>query len=141
MVIVDYYASKLGKSTGEVLAAALILRTPVDGEPDRHAFTALAWDEDLLGPKPSDEDLAKIDAMPAPEPVVVLYRADLYRRCTDDEADKIDAALAKQPTRIRRIFESAVAFRSDDDFWPTLRDTAVGLFKDKRADELLAAST
>lgn len=132
----QHYASALSVDIRTLSQAAVFLCS--DG-----AWSILSWDESILGPEPSNDALATVIAMPeppAPEPVIFLYRADLYRRCTDDEADAIDAELAKQPTRLRRIFESAVTFRSDDDLWSTLHAAAVKLFGDKRAAELLAAS-
>lgn len=78
---------------------------------------------------------------PAASPaVIIVYRSDLYRRCTEDEAEKIDAALAQQPIRLRQIFGSVVTFRSDDELWPTLQTAAEGLFGKERAAELLAGS-
>ncbi|SFJ67664.1 hypothetical protein [Methylobacterium brachiatum] len=137
MNLAEHYATKSGLSPSAVFNAAGFLET-------EEGWTVFRWNEALLGPQPTAEDLAVIAALPDPPhpvEVVILYRADLYRRCTDDEADAIDAALAKQPTRIRRIFESAVTFRSDDEMWSLLHDAAVGLFGDERAVELLAAST
>jgi len=141
MQIATFLANYTGKTVAELYEGA-------DGplvEPHMHLDGTCSfpiWRVEDKDPPTSEEIIA---ALAAPEPAasplpVVLYRADLYRRCTDDEADAIDAALANQPTRIRRIFESAVTFRSDDEMWSLLHDAAVGLFDDKRAAVLLSAS-
>jgi hypothetical protein len=74
------------------------------------------------------------------EKITVISRDDLFRRCTDDEAEKIDKAISDQPTRVRLILESVANFRSDDEIWPILRDIMVRLFRKSRASELLAQS-
>ena len=78
--------------------------------------------------------------LPPVEIVTILYPADLWRRTTDDEAEQIDAAMQQQPLRIRRIFNTASSYRSDDDLWPMLTGAAETLFGAVRAAELLAPS-
>jgi len=85
MIIVDYYASKLGRSTAEIMAAAMILRAPVEGEPDKHTFSALTWNESVLGPKPSGDDLAEIDALP--EPALTAAQLGAYAKAKRDETE------------------------------------------------------
>ena len=80
---------------------------------------------------------------PATEPdehVAIVFPADLWRRATDEEAEAIDHAMGAQPLRIRRIFTSALEYRSDDDMWPLLMGAATQLFGEERAAELLAPS-
>lgn len=77
---------------------------------------------------------------PAPAPATVVMPADLWRRATDDEAQAIDAAMQAQPLRLRRIFQTATSYQSDDELWPLLMAAAVALFGEDRAAELLASS-
>lgn len=83
------------------------------------------------------------EAPPAPEPdprPVITSKADLFRRCTDDEAEAIEAALQALPVRKRRIFEGAQYVSSADPDFDELRVGLVTLFGAERAAELLAAS-
>lgn len=76
-----------------------------------------------------------------PAPVVtVIYPADLWRRMTDAEVDAVEEAIASQPARIKRIFNAASVYRSDDELWPLLLQIATYLFGRERADEILSPS-
>jgi hypothetical protein len=75
-----------------------------------------------------------------PEPPVVLYPADLWRRAGDEEAEQIEAAMNAQSARLRNLFRTAQTYQSDDPLWPVLHEAAVGLFGEERAAELLAPS-
>lgn len=77
---------------------------------------------------------------PEPEPVTIVYPADLWRRVTNDEADVIAEAMQEQPLRLRKIFETAQVYRSDDELWPLLQGMAAQLFGEARASEILAPS-
>lgn len=77
---------------------------------------------------------------PADPGPVVVFPGDLWRRTTDAEAEAIDAAMKAQPLRIRRLFDAAQTYQSDDPLWPLLMGAAVQLFGEARARELLAAS-
>lgn len=87
-----------------------------------------------------DGAVAVFDPPRPPDPPVVVYKVDFYRRLTDDEAVKVEDAIAQQSTRQRRIFESAQTFRSDAPEWSTLTQLAKDLFGEDRAKELLAPS-
>lgn len=76
---------------------------------------------------------------PYVEPVVVIPAVTLWERMTDDEAEQVNAAMATQPFRTRKIFETANTFRSDHELWPLLLQVATTLFGEVRASELLAA--
>lgn len=80
------------------------------------------------------------DPEAAPDPIIIVYPADLWRRTTDEEAEAIDAAVQEQPLRLRRLFEMAQTFQSDDELWPLLMGAATDLFGEARALELLAPS-
>ncbi len=75
-----------------------------------------------------------------PAPPVITYKADIYRRCTDEEADAIEMALAAAPVRKRRLFESALHLDHSDEAFAFARDALVEMFGETRAGELLAAS-
>ncbi|WP_193559308.1 MULTISPECIES: hypothetical protein [Agrobacterium] len=75
-----------------------------------------------------------------PEPVTVVYGVDLWSRMTDTEADQVGAAMAEQPFRVRKIFETANSYRSDHELWPLLVQIATTLFGAERAAEILAPS-
>lgn len=76
-----------------------------------------------------------------PEPVTVVYGVDLWSRMTDAEADQVGAAIAEQPFRVRKIFETANSYRSDHELWPLLVQIATTLFGEERAAQILAPSS
>ncbi|KAB7788055.1 hypothetical protein [Methylorubrum populi] len=75
-----------------------------------------------------------------PNSPTITYKADIYRRCTDAEAESIEMALAGAPVRQRRLFESALHLDHSDEAFAFAQEAMVGMFGKKRADELLAAS-
>jgi hypothetical protein len=75
------------------------------------------------------EDMPTYDSQTA-EPVTVVYGVDL-----------VGAAMAEQPFRVRKIFETANSYRSDHELWPLLVQIATTLFGEERAAEILAPST
>lgn len=75
------------------------------------------------------------------DPVIIVYKLDLWSRMTDEEADQVGTAMEEQPFRIRKIFESAVSYRSDHELWPLLVQIATALFGEDRASEILAPSS
>lgn len=78
-------------------------------------------------------------SIPEPEPVVtVLPAVTLWERLTEAEADQVNEVMATQPFRTPKIFETANTFRSDDELWPLLEQTATELFGEVRTAELLA---
>lgn len=77
------------------------------------------------------------DAEAAP---IRVYKADIWRRSTDEEAEIIDAALSAQPVRLRNLFRDAAFLSSDDELYEPLRSAFVSAFGQARAVELLAAS-
>lgn len=77
--------------------------------------------------------------VPPPGPTITS-KADLFRRCTDAEAEAIETALMSLSVRKRRIFEGAAYIASDDPDFDDLRTAAVEMFGEARAAELLAPS-
>jgi hypothetical protein len=80
------------------------------------------------------------DHPPAPLPPVITYKADIWRRATDGEAEQLVAALDALPVRKRKLFEDAQYLSSADSEFDELRTAVVALFGEVRASELLAAS-
>lgn len=81
----------------------------------------------------------------APDPVPAptngfTYKADIWRRCTDDEFVMLKAALDAAPPRQRQIFADATRLVHDDPDFVTLRAGVVAAVGEERADQLLADS-
>lgn len=93
----------------------------------------IAWEAD-------GNTIAPYEPSVGSDAVIVLYPADLWRRASDEEAVAIDEAMQTQPLRLRRIFQNAQTFQSNDELWPLLFAAAVDLFGDARARQLLATS-
>lgn len=104
-----------------------------DDMANRHRVMIAEWEADGNMIEPYQPE-------PEPEPVTIVYPADLWRRVTNDEADVIAEAMQGQPLRLRKIFEAAQVYRSDDELWPLLQGIAVQLFGEARASEILAPS-
>lgn len=100
------------------------------------------WPRDDAGSQTQaalDEVLAG-SGLGEPVPAVITYKADIYRRATDEEAEAIEVALAEAPVRQRRLFESAQFLDHTAPEFVTMHEAMVGMFGAGRADELLAAS-
>lgn len=67
-------------------------------------------------------------------------KADIYRRCTDEEAEALHAALLSAPIRLQGIFSGATMINTGDDYYPALRAGIVAALGETRADEVLAPS-
>lgn len=85
------------------------------------------------------EDMPSDDSQTV-EPVSVVFAVDLWSRMTNAEADLVGAAMADQPFRVRKIFETANSYRSDHELWPLLAQIAATLFGQERAAQILAPS-
>jgi hypothetical protein len=77
---------------------------------------------------------------PPPPPRGVTYPADLWRRCTNLEADAIEKVVATMPVRERRIFETASFFDPGDPQFERLLELLTATFGADRAAELLEPS-
>ena len=106
----------------------------------------LAWQTDAgfdIEAPPELEAALRADHPTAPLPTatpVITYKADIYRRCSDEEADAIEMALAAAPVRKRRLFESALHLDHSDEAFAFAQEALVEMFGERRASELLAAS-
>lgn len=85
-------------------------------------------------------DLSAATASSSPAAPAITFKADIYRRCTNEEADAIETALNALPTRQRRLFEESQYLSHGDESYTALSTAAVELFGQERADELLATS-
>jgi hypothetical protein len=77
---------------------------------------------------------------PGPAPVTRTLKSDIWRRCTDEEAELLEAALNAAPVRLRRLFDDSTILESNWPEYETLRAGIVGAVGEERAAELLAAS-
>lgn len=55
-----------------------------------------------------------------PPPIYVIYGDDFWGRVTDEEGEAIDAVFQTKPLRIRKLWNLATQFRSDNELWPLL---------------------
>lgn len=80
--------------------------------------------------------------VPQPDPPTTynISKADIYRRCTDEEAEALHAALLAAPIRLQGIFSGATMINTGDDYFPALRVGIVAALGETRADEVLAPS-
>lgn len=78
--------------------------------------------------------------VPAPTAPAKTYKADIWRRASDTEAETIVAILAQQPVRKQRLFNDATVLDHADPDFSDLKAGFVAVFGQDRADELLAAS-
>ncbi len=98
---------------------------------------ALGWvvkEDGSYGPPPEPEVV-----LPPPAPLIT-FKADLWRRATDEEAVQMDEALHELPVRLRRMYEDSQHIGHGDEFFPALSEGLIGLFGEARASELLLAS-
>ena len=98
-------------------------------------YAGLIW----FGPgtMPTKDQLAALDE---PVSAVTVYKADIWRRCSDDDAAKLDAAIAAQPVRLRRLFDGAQFLRSDDELFGLMQAAVMQLLGPERAAVILAPS-
>ena len=85
---------------------------------------------------------AEADAMAVASPELQLftYKADIWRRATDEEAVTLDAALKAAPLRLQRLFDGATRLVHDDPDFGSLKVGIAQAVGQARADELLAPS-
>ena len=78
------------------------------------------------------------DTEPEPELPRRIYKADIWRRASNAEADIMDAMLDSQPARLRRMWADAQYLQSNDELYATIEATLIAQFGVPRAAELLA---
>lgn len=132
-LLLDETGRGIGRGDATAVPGYVLGTNEIEATPEQYADPT-AWI--LKGKK-----LVPAQPLPvAPTRPVITYKADLYRRCTDAEADAIEIALAGAPVRQRRLFESAQYLDHSDPIFATMHEALVGMFGAERADVLLAAS-
>lgn len=104
--------------------------SPDDPEEHGRAIYEAAWS---MGPSPYVAPATTSAVLPR-----IVYKADIWRRATDDEAEAMDAMLDSQPVRLRRMWADAVHLQSDDELFATIDAALIAQFGVTRAAELLA---
>lgn len=104
-------------------------------------FTASPNDVEPLGKSLWEE--AKDMATPADPPpslpgLTRVYKADIWRRATDVEAEQIDAMLNALPVRLRRLWADAAFLDKTDELFSMIQTAATAAFGENRAAELLS---
>lgn len=129
-------------ATGRYLGKALAEESPL--EPGVMLVPAYA----TLSAPPSQIPIATLrwdgstwrdDAEQTAQPVDYRISKDaIWRRASDEEAEQMEAALAAQPIRLRRIYEGATHLQTGDELFTLLQGAMVAMFGEDRAAELLA---
>jgi len=78
--------------------------------------------------------------VPVQPTVIRTLKSDIWRRCTDEEAALLDAALDAAPARLRRLFNDSQVIESDKPEYQFLLQGIGAAVGAERALELLAAS-
>ena len=105
----------------------------------------------IIPPDPGNTDYAEYLAWveagnapdqppPEPAPLIRTYKSDVWRRCTDDEAVTLDAALEAAPVRMRRLWSDCTILEHEDPDFADLRAQMEAVFGVTRTAEILAAS-
>lgn len=69
-----------------------------------------------------------------------VYKTDVWRRTTEEEAEVLDERIQNSSTKRRRMWEDSRSIEHDSDYFLVLRDQMVEAFGEKRTDELLYPS-
>jgi hypothetical protein len=75
-----------------------------------------------------------------PAPPAITQKADIWRRCTDSEADTLSNLLAALPARKRNLYNDALYLSHADPFYAELYAAVAQAITPARADVVLAAS-
>lgn len=98
-------------------------------------FVDGAW---LVEPIPEPEPEPEPPPPVEPPPPTKLFKATIWRRATDAEAEAMRFALSQAPVRLQEIFAAAQYLDTTDDDFPALRAGIAAALGEPRADELLA---
>lgn len=80
------------------------------------------------------------DPGPQPPAAYRISKADIFRRATEDEADKLRALLSQVSVRMQEIYYGAPYVSTGDELYQTLHDAIEAELGSARANELLAPS-
>lgn len=107
-------------------------------------FTAFEAEDNygLFTRATSGEFGAIADYVPSvvPEPVLITFKTDIWRRCTQEEAELLDGQLATASVKLRRLWDDASRIEHSAPEFPILRSEMVNVFGETRTDEILAPS-
>lgn len=74
-------------------------------------------------------------------PALRTYKSDVWRRCTDAEAQALDAALAAATAKLRRLWDDCTILEHEAPEWSLLVAGVAAAVGEERAAEILAPST
>lgn len=69
------------------------------------------------------------------------YKTDIWTRCTEDEAEILDARLEQAPARERRMWADSLSVQHASDYYTMLREQMEAEFGVERTAAILAPST
>ncbi|MDZ5448969.1 hypothetical protein [Labrys sp. ZIDIC5] len=69
--------------------------------------------------------------------LTVIYKADIWRRATEEEAEIIDAQLNSQPIRLRRMWQDSQTLATTDEMYASVKSAFESAFGAERAAQLL----
>jgi hypothetical protein len=75
-----------------------------------------------------------------PVPPAVTIKADIWRRCTDEEAETLSNLLAALPAKKRNLYNDCNFLAHDDPFFDELATAVIHAIGEERASEVLGAS-
>jgi hypothetical protein len=102
---------------------------------DRIEVNVLTGEQTVITLTP--EEIAALPP-PQPPPPRRIAKADIWRRCTEAEAETLDTLLNAQPVRLRRMWADAQFLSTDDEMFPAVEAALVNAFGAPRTAELLA---
>lgn len=82
--------------------------------------------------------IIKIDPDRIVAPDYQIAKTTPWQRMTEEEAEKMDLAIAAAPARFRQIYASASTLHSSSELWGSLKTITTKSLGKKRAAALLA---
>lgn len=70
----------------------------------------------------------------------ITFKKDIWQRCTEEEAEALNAALLMAPLRQRKMFEDAQYLSHGDDLFPAVRAAVEAACGFDRAAAILSPS-
>lgn len=69
-----------------------------------------------------------------------IYKADIWRRCTDEEAASLDSVLSRASKKLQRLYDGAQYISTGAPEYQMIEQAVVAALGAKRAAEILAPS-
>ena len=87
----------------------------------------------------SDAEAAVIEAANVGPAAVltVIYKSDIWARCTDQEAAILDGLLKAQPVKLQRLWADSLSLNITDSLYPMIHASCVQALGQTRADAIL----